>query len=133
MNNEKIIGSITLKQGLIIFASIIAIGLVVFGLILLSLLIPISEKVIDGKWETDSTTYVYVFEPTLNIYELEITFSFRDENDNELQTIVKKVGDVKHGQEYTVKIDVSELDNFATLIDVERTKLIVSNGKRKLT
>ena len=133
MNNEKVIGSITLKQGLIIFASIIAIGLVAFGLILLTLLIPISGKVIDGKWETDSTTYAYIFEPKLDIYELEITFLIRDENDNELQTIVKKVGDVKNGQKYTVSIDVSELNDFASQMDINHTKLIVSNGKRKLT
>lgn len=133
MKNEKVVGSITIKQGLLIFISLILIGLVLFGLVLLSLLIPISDKVIDdGYWESTSTTYNYVFEPTLNIYELEITFLIRDKNNNELQTIVKKVGDVKKGQKYSVSIDISELDGFAT-IDVDCIKLTISNGKRKLT
>ena len=133
MKNEKIIGSITIKQGLIIFASIVLIGLVLFGIILLTLLFPISAKTIDGEWETSETSYMYKFEPQLKIYELEITFSLKDANNNELTKIVKTVGDVKVGQEYTVIINFSELDEYANSVDIKNTIISISNGKRKLT
>ncbi len=69
--NEKIYGSITLKQGLIIFCSIIMIGVILFGLCQLVILITTPKAAtnsdIDGDWNSTLTTHSYVFIPKSNI------------------------------------------------------------------
>lgn len=87
---------------------------------------------IDGHWDSTVTTYAYVFIPKSNIDGLEVTFSIRDTNNKELQKIVKTVGNVKKGQQYTVSFNLSELQNFATLMDADYTKLTVTGGTKKL-
>ena len=87
---------------------------------------------IDGDWNSTLTTYSYVFIPKSNINGLEFTFSIRDKNDKELQQIVKKVGDVKKGQQYTVTFTASEIKDFATIMNSSYTKLTVTGGTKKL-
>ncbi len=87
---------------------------------------------IDGDWNSTLTTQSYVFIPKHNINGLEFTFSIRDKNNKELQTIVKTVGNVKKGQQYTVSISMSELQNFSTLMDANYTRLSITGGTKKL-
>ncbi len=134
--NKKKYGSITIKQGLIIFLSIIMIGILTFGIVQLLLLIPSTSKVsnedIDGHWNSTLTTQSFVFIPKSNIKGLEVTFSIRDKNNQELQTITKIIGDVKKGQQYTVSFNITELQDFATLMDSNYTQLSVTGGTKKL-
>ena len=134
--NKKKYGSITIKQGLIIFLSIIMIGILTFGIVQLLLLIPSTSKVsnedIDGHWNSTLTTQSFVFNTKSNIKGLEVTFSIRDKKNQELQTITKIIGDVKKGQQYTVSFNITELQDFATLMDSNYTQLSVTGGTKKL-
>ena len=87
---------------------------------------------IDGNWNSTLATQSFVFIPICNIDGLIITFSIRDKNNNELQTITKNIGDVKKGQQYTVSFNLSELQDFATLMDSNYTQLSVTGGTKKL-
>ncbi|MCX4286701.1 MAG: hypothetical protein OSJ68_05365, partial [Clostridia bacterium] len=87
---------------------------------------------IDGNWNSTLATQSFVFIPKCNIDGLIITFSIRDKNNNELQTITKNIGDVKKGQQYTVSFNLSELQDFATLMDSNYTQLSVTGGTKKL-
>lgn len=134
--SEKIYGSITLKQGAIVFATIIAIGIALFGICQLALLLATPQNItnddIAGHWNTGLTEYEYVFIPNANIEGLELTFSIKDEQNRELQKIVKTIGNVTKGTQYTVKLSAIEIKDFDTLRNADMIELSVTGGTRKL-
>ena len=87
---------------------------------------------IDGYWNSNLTEHSFIFIPKQSIDGLVFTFSIRDKNNQELQKIVKEVGNVKKGQQYTVTLNLSELQDFATLMDANYTQLSVTGGTKKL-
>ncbi len=87
---------------------------------------------IDGYWNSNLTEHSFIFIPKQSIDGLVFTFSIRDKNNQELQKIVKEVENVKKGQQYTVTLNLSELQDFATLMDANYTQLSVTGGTKKL-
>jgi len=123
------------RIGMIIFAILLSVIVLVACTISIlsdSDLNKASISDIDGYWNSTVSEQSYVFIPKYNINGLEFTFSIRDKNNKELQTIVKTVGDVKKGQQYTVSISMTELKDFTTLMDTNYTQLTVTGGTKKL-
>lgn len=123
------------RIGMVLFTVILAIvilGAATICIINDSDLTKATNNDIDGDWNSTLTTHSYVFIPKSNIDSLEFTFSIRDKSGKELQRIVKKVGDVKKGQQYTVSFSATEIKDFATLMNSDYTSLTVTGGKRKL-
>ena len=123
------------RIGMIIFAILLSVIVLVACTISIlsdSDLNKASTSDIDGYWNSTVSEQSYVFIPKYNINGLEFTFSIRDKNNKELQTIVKTVGDVKKGQQYTVSISMTELKDFTTLMDANYTQLTVTGGTKKL-
>ena len=137
--NKKIEGKAAssgkFEKGLAIVFAIMAIGALLF-LIISGINDNSKQKAtmndIDGYWNSTVSEQSYVFIPKYNINGLEFTFSIRDKNNKELQTIVKTVGDVKKGQQYTVSISMTELKDFTTLMDANYTQLTITGGTKKL-
>mgnify|MGYP001080318738 FL=1 len=134
--NKKIEESTAPKGNIVIGILITIIVIAIFGGIALYPTDPYNQEAtnndIDGDWNSTLTTHSYVFIPKSNIDGLEFTFSIRDKDGNELQQIVKRVGDVKKGQQYTVSFSATEIKDFATLMNSNYTKLTVTGGKKKL-
>ncbi len=123
------------RIGMIIFAILLSVIVLVACTISIlsdSDLNKASISDIDGYWNSTVSEQSYVFIPKHSIDGLEFTFSIRDKNNKELQTIVKTVGDVKKGQQYTVSISMTELKDFTTLMDTNYTQLTVTGGTKKL-
>ncbi len=123
------------RIGMIIFAILLSVIVLVACTISIlsdSDLNKASTSDIDGYWNSTVSEQSYVFIPKYNINGLEFTFSIRDKNNKELQTIVKTVGDVKKGQQYTVSISMTELKDFTTLMDANYTQLTITGGTKKL-
>lgn len=122
-------------KGLIVFITVVLLGLLITLVVAFATNNNTNQATnndIDGNWNSTLTTHSFVFIPKCNINGLEFTFSIRDKDGKELQQIVKKVGDVKKGQQYTVSFNVAELQDFATLMDSKYTKLTVTAGTKKL-
>lgn len=125
------------KVGKIILAIFIIaiIGLLVFLLINAINNSPAQKATlndIDGNWTQTATTQSYIFIPKNNIDGLEFTFTLKDKNNQTIDTIIKKVGNVKEGQQYTVTIDLLEVDSLSSFLNISTTLIKVSAGQKKI-
>ena len=69
----------------------------------------------------------YKITPNVDIADLEITFIYLDENRNELCSIVKTIGNVSEGTEYSVTVMSSEF-SFSDLWSVSYWRSAVTGG-----
>lgn len=69
----------------------------------------------------------YKITPNVDIADLEITFIYLDENRNELCSIVKTIGNVSEGTEYSVTVISSEF-SFSDLWSVSYWRSAVTGG-----
>lgn len=122
-------------KGITIIAVIIVTGILLF--LLISAINNNSNNKatladIDGDWNQTTTTQSYVFIPKSNIDGLEFTFTLKDKNNRTVDTITKTVGNVKKGQQYTVTINLLEVDDLSSFLSISTTSISVSKGTKKL-
>lgn len=77
--------------------------------------------------EESILNYQYKFTPQVDIADLEITFTYFDKDYNQLCSIVKMIGNVNEGIEYSVTISSSEF-SFTDYFSVKYHRSTVTGG-----
>lgn len=73
------------------------------------------------------TSVNYLLMPKVDIGELELTFEYEDKNEGVIKSVIKQVGNVKKGYQYTVIVSLAEF-TFSELTKIKYQTCEVTGG-----
>ena len=86
---------------------------------------------ISGDWNDSLTEQKFVFIPKYDIVGLQFTFTVKNKKGETIKTVVKNIGNVTKGQQYTATLTLSDV-GLGTVFSANTTYLNVTGGRVRL-